>query len=1607
MARILLGNAVAKLHGNVDQQVWLLGDRLATDVEALLAGGRDAPELARTAYLAALHRLAKARARVAEGLDDKRLKHQLDHWNPTSRHEPIDDDVAQTATAFMALAVGVPQVRLEAYRDQVSAMHASLPDVLARVSARSYHGTEQQIASRVRALLVDRYELNPGAVQDVIFRNLRGFINDVSKEPNRTFTQDEFEAELVQVWPSLVAPTQPRVLGADHLPRPELVRDVVTPAVAREIVGPSGSGKSSLASEVHAALCQNRRDAVVLFVEVRTRTTLRDVLIGVAHSLHRRGIGRVIGPALDLRASDTGTIERVAAALAGLTREIFLLIDCADSEIGNELRRDLAVFTRALGGTRFHLIGFAQQSIFRELTAVERSELAVAQAPMPGLNFSQFLALLGQRHPDIDRPAAHALFEKLSAGLPTGVLPNLVQQMARARSLAEMQEIVQRPPDQRLSAAHRDRFDSLRPGLRQAASRAVCLSLPLPAGELIALFPHDPMQGALQALVEEGLLAPFTDRVEMHETVRAGLESRVPPALATETHEALAAYFAQRGLLPAQIYHLEKAGRADDALRIARERFLAGRDWPDLVDYVGSRKCLSPDEVMALLLDESASDRYLLRDLLPRVQTGETAPRLLDILCSDPEQYRNDYHRTSLLQETLLKCDPRMLTPLVAFTLEHQDADHDRLGSLRTSAWRAEAAPDAAFMTWFRSQGLDVQKKSIGFLLLNPDLSRLKEALAFMHQHALPIAARGSHVFGLSILDLATDEEIEHFLEALPPAEPAKMLVSRTVLLGPFESYVWHQRVALRRVSRTLVQQGTAAPPVLANAVRVLVFVNDREVVPLLRRFRNTRDPVASLAWMAPVLLDAVEELPELEATARASDTTIEARVMAIVVAMHLGADGDRLLAQATAAKPDAQRGLETMLLLQAVFVPFPGAVPLLSAALDEAPTHHGIFGGVLARLAEADLPGTEALLVKASRTPDSGVIAQALVALGRGRFRGALAPILDIARGAEQAELRAFAIPAALASGPDSTSLFRDLWRQIPSAAHWRWVLAGRLRDADEASALVALATDAKQDWKLRRLAILAAGRLPFDAALAAIAPIILNTPVTVADESSRLHAHALLAGLLEAVGVPVLVDRFRRGRDEFVVALAPIYDVWASDLLDKRGVMPSDEAVGWLWDRLAGHGFERDPGLIDNVVNELHVPMLHAAVLLLFRRCGRRDDLFATLEHAPTNWLRIRAFIELCQGEPLSAEHEQRAHALMECAPLDAQPVLLDIFNRRPRSQRREPTQRSVSTRVPTAALRLDFENAQAFLRTAGRVGEAPIIVEVDERELRALADELDPANDTEWRPPHDAKPARVSLSASSWRLRGGFALEQTSPHHAQRSALRPAVAAANRFGIDIPWHRSALSGELRNVYADRLFANVGAQDDPDALVRILTDEAELVVPLLDEDRRVTHVLHLVDERLLPVLDGFVQAGHGVFFQQLCRLICRVDTDAVRRSLAKAFRRWLVLLDQLQASQNHAKADTSEWRVVWQTLSILRKHAHFDSIPHVRARLLEILIRHQQLWFGHREHILELLKDWPPAYLQFETEVFRQTDFDHHCRGNQVEIYDDIADALFRRVR
>jgi hypothetical protein len=84
-----------------------------------------------------------------------------------------------------------------------------------------------------------------------------------------------------------------------------------------------------------------------------------------------------------------------------------------------------------------------------------------------------------------------------------------------------------------------------------------------------------------------------------------------------------------------------------------------------------------------------------------------------------------------------------------------------------------------------------------------------------------------------------------------------------------------------------------------------------------------------------------------------------------------------------------------------------------------------------------------------------------------------------------EDVEALAVALATAIvASGPRSVADLQGR-HDSPATQLWQCILAMRLRDASMADRLITIAGDSAQNWQLRRAAIFAAGRLPYEAAL------------------------------------------------------------------------------------------------------------------------------------------------------------------------------------------------------------------------------------------------------------------------------------------------------------------------------------------------------------------------------------------------------------------------------------------------------------------------------------------------------------------------------------------
>jgi len=616
----LLPNTIAHLSGDSDTQVWIIGDEVDDAVNSLVDAGENAPMAAAGPYWTAVHGLARNDALGAVKLEQS-IRQKLRRWRvPADLPANPAEALSRIVTEFGDFAnnAGAGEDVAARYSVTAAQLHDCLPGVLARTEILPAYGTEQEVAQRVYDRLEQRYALQRSVIENTLFRNLLGFINDISKQRGRRFDQEEMEFELRRVWPRMTPTKDTPPLDPEHVARPDLAERFTTgwTGKAVEAVGISGSGKTTLATEVVEQLRIADPDRLVYYAEVRPDVGLRDVLVGVAFHLRRLGILEPFPISVESGPADVEVLARLARSYSTIPQEFLLLVDLVEGTCSPAFARDLATFVRALSSSVCRIAVFGQESALRELSPLERDEHGVSRLDIRGFRFEEFVTLVAHHHPNPDRAALWDIYQRVTAGRAAGLFAKLAQSLARASSLQEMSEMAARPADDILAHAERQRFARISEGARSAAEKLICFALPFRRKDAEEIFPDENVGAAIRELLTQGLLRPHDgDSFEMHETVRAGLEGTIALSVRGSAHQALAAWYGAQGLVPAEILHLEKAGRPTEAQARAREAFLRGERWAALSTYVTGHKLVSAGEAI-----RRDSRRRARRGQVPTVQ---------------------------------------------------------------------------------------------------------------------------------------------------------------------------------------------------------------------------------------------------------------------------------------------------------------------------------------------------------------------------------------------------------------------------------------------------------------------------------------------------------------------------------------------------------------------------------------------------------------------------------------------------------------------------------------------------------------------------------------------------------------------------------------------------------------------------------------------------------------------------------------------------------------------------------------------------------------------------------------------------------------------------
>ena len=1615
IARELIPGALRNLDGNAHEQVWILGDEVEAEVASLIAAGLSAPSHVPTAYWRVVHLLARDEALKA--FPKSTVKSQLMRWSLPADLSPTPDiALTQLSEAFRQRVIELGANADVANKHVAAAQrfHAHLPDVLGRTRIESLFGSEQEIALRVRGRLERDYGLKPSVVKATLFRNLRGFINDIAKQPDRHFNKEEFELELRTVWPTMMPIRELPHFDEMHIPRADLSTRFTTNWTGRalEVIGVSGSGKTMLAAEVGKQSHVVAPERHVIYAEARQDTGFRDVMVGAAFHLRRIGLGHPFSIAVDVDAANDTALERLARAMSVLPQDVLLLIDLVEGICSDAFARDLATFLRFLNPRACRIGVLGQESAFRSLNHLDRNQLEIESMDVRGFNFDEFVALVSKRHPHPDYALLHDVFGKVTACRSAGLYARLAQSLADAPSLEAMRDLAKRPAEEILEYAERQRYARVSVSARSAAEKLVCFALPFGRPEAEEVFTDANVGAAICELLDLGLLRPTgDDSYEMHETIRAGLEGIISHSTRQKSHKELADHYEKRRDVTAKVFHLDRAGLREEAYKCAREAFLRGERWPGLARFVTAHKLVTPHEVVGVVATPvKIEDAHLLAEILSQLGEPIDAKEILTVLRAQPQRFLADYRWASALVDACLSLDPSRLCELIQFCLGivcEPDQRKAGLSAILIAARRNDYAITQEILFLFDATTLDVKRSLIPFLLAGGRRESFAPALSLIANDECGEPDHRQGRWPEYSLTLRNRSEVVEFLAALPTVPDHEMLMSHSPLLGPLTSLVWRNRHLLKTHGIDLLQTEGVEPSVQKAAIRVLALLAEPRLCTLCEALAQEKEnPIHGFAALAPTLVPTLVDRNRYEATLFNPEQDIETRMAALSVLASVGVDLDTLYERVQIAECDSGRSeLYNFIFLQnAIITPFAAAIPLLEAQLWSIKSDKAyIFGAALEQLGR--LPDTTAtsMLLKALSHPDHSVQMAATLALGRKRTKTALSKLKECFHSEKDSEFRVQLATAMIASGAQFVADLGTEAHVSEALSLWRCVLAARTRDATYAPQLVELAIGVKANWQLRRAAINAAGFLPFEAALSKMLPILRERSPLRIDDHQSLYTHGILSWLLLTESGSLL-PRFINSRTRFVELIEGILDDAKGGLIDSRGLPPETEAAGWLYDRLSMHGWPETPSAPDVVINELHIPLLQSAIVRALRRAGRCDLIKTELAKADHVWIATKCLVELRRDELPSTElvdqiKELVAHSSVASDPR-LQAVVADLAKVVPLDKSDMRMISQDAPEEPTWQL-LNYEEARLALGGNDPVrdlkSQAPIVLDaLTFEQFDDLVRLSDPVNDR-----HENISEHYIPGISFMRDGHSVARRQQTYSGGTEPAgawIRPALVAANHFKFSIPWHVEILSGAYPNTYAERLISCLSARGDADAFYRTLYQDPHLLLPHICSYAARQQVARFIDDRMIPFLTMHVSSGTDEIFEGLCGIARALVSQAVDPVLSALFKRWTA---HFQGCQRASHLTISiPW---WRAFRSLTEHPRFNHVKDWYALLSPVL--YAPLRWHKKQDVTRVLERDPRSYIQLESLLFKSEDWEHFYE-DEIERLQEAAERLFKQV-
>lgn len=1597
----LLPNTIRNLQIQNSTQHWIVGDTFDQQVEKLITCGEKSPIEVPSLYWDVVHRLARnfIQCDTEERKKINKIKIKDAGYIGIDPLNVLDDAFANELKLY-----GVNESIASLYSEKTREIHDRLPNVLKRIVLCPTFGKEEEIIYRVNLQLEEQYKIPEKVSQKILFRNLRGFINDISKEYDKTFDRKQFEFELASVWPSILHISEPQQKPLTFISRAELNERILSQihGKAIEITGISGSGKTLLASDAIDYIRSSQPQALAFYSEVREEggVSLRDVLCGLAFTLQGYGAAEPFSIAITPGLSEEHILQRLGDVFNRINVRVFLFIDFASGVCSRQFSHDLVCFLRANTEGMLRLVLLGQERSLYLLDKAEQQSLNIAHFSIPGLTSDEFIQLVQAANATADAALLCNIYEKLTAGRDAGLQASLANLLA-SRSIAEMGAIAQLPNEEMVPAAERLRFSELPDDIRNTTGKLSCFMLPFTREEAAGAFPDLNTGMAISFLLDKGLLqSTRDDTLEMHEIVRKGIHALISPQTVTDSHRSLAAWYKNKPI--ARFHHLLQAGEKEEADRLAQEAF--SRDsWHAIIDYLCNNSLLTIGSVFASIASRTYPTTCPLDNLLRRLGDSDPIPSLLTLASKDQEYFNTDFNWSMNLGRAISKHSIEHFFMLLAITIDyakkHPENEHTALDWAYLFLERDSTLliPEKILET-FKEESFEIKKRLIPLLLLDKRRELIKLAMELKSEEPAVDAFNEKKRISFP-LHIKSKKDAVEFLASVPDADGGQMMATRSAVEGWIGDYIWTSKDTLTPYCKDLLKNHHGCETqVLKNALRVLIHIADKDAIKFARPFIKEGHALHGFSVLLPVFFPEQIDIGENKRHLFDVNTKIQDRLIPLTLLAAAGEDLNELYATLKSLESEKNHEqIDIMFSLLSLQHQCDASLGYCEKILKDDKAYPPIINAQLSRLAESTSISSLEILLKALTHKSPQIRLAAATVLSQRRESRALPQIFEQLELEKDETVAIGLVVAAMASGISSLSEAKK-FPQTAAALSWKCKLIGRIQDtsSDATSLLINTACDTNKHWEVRRSAILATSHLPFSAALEHICYHILKeqSPLNL-DRSTDLIAHNHLRDILLKEGKG-LFSTYSRGEKYFTKFWGNIFSECWSDT--SAYDIPEGKSISaWLYHKLQNSGFPGDYGLLDKIINELSIPVLHDAILRALAAAHQYELIEKVIAESPNTWMAIRGICARVKAGNFDESVKERLTNIVNSSPYKnaGHGILYRVI---PKSVQAEPNRskrKKVATYLPNFPINEFSYNDDISIIKNMAAGSTLIVKAQSVENLHTLLHKLEENVKKEG---VEKRAPRLKIKADGSAIIGHAITYSSSGSDTIKDKIISSIAACFiTFGITPDWHIEKMNSQYSHTYMLEYAKCLAVLESKDFFYEQIASNEELLLCVIKNYLFFISQPGLITDRIISLLSRYINAGTLELFEGICALACQIKTNRIDFLLSALLRRWSKEKSRIPFIQNDISVNLA------RAFNQMSTHPRFYEAADWLGAITTVLQAGVR-WY-ERKDFFEVMGKHPKAYSQIEAQLLHTT-VDQHFLRDEIDQLDEDAQRLFKQV-